>query len=109
MKAASRWPRSYGPKLLAMAAPSAVVSTPQPVDLPAIALGRITFPRPFEMHHRFTLISQLESQLPARLRLAVQRLRNRRRTAHVTEQQNFQLKVSAVTLHMQPVAGPDLA
>src|ERR1019366_2010507 len=51
----------------------------------------------------------LHAQLPARLGLAVESLRNRSRAANVAEQQDFHLKVAAVVGNSQAVSNPDLA
>ena len=59
--------RSFEPRLY---------STPQPLDFTAVALRRLAFPPRFGMRHRLALGRQLEPQLPARLGLAVERLRN---------------------------------
>src|ERR1017187_3049853 len=83
-------------------------STPKPVDFTAIAFRWLAFPQRFEMRHRFALFRQLQPQLPAGLCLTVERLRNRRRAAHLTEDQDLHLKVAAVVLHLQQVAGSDL-
>src|SRR5260370_20845890 len=61
------------------------------------------------MRHGFPFFCQLQAQLPACLRLTVERLRNRRRAAHLTEGQNLHLKVAAVVLHFQKVADADVA
>src|ERR1035438_2544292 len=84
-------------------------SAPQPVDFAAIAFRWLAAPQPFEMRRRLALFRQLQPYLPARLRLTVKRLRNRRRAAHLTESQYLHLKVAAVVLHLQHVAGSDFA
>src|SRR5437016_13050417 len=61
------------------------------------------------MRHRFALFRQLQPQRPALLCLTVERLRNRRRTAHLTEDQDLHLKVATVVLHLQQIADADLA
>src|ERR1017187_10000532 len=61
----------------------------------------------FERRHGFAIFRHLEPQLPALLRLAVERLRYRRRAAYVAETQNLHLKVDAGVPHLQVVAGPD--
>ena len=61
------------------------------------------------MRHGFAFFRQLAPQFPALLRLAVKRLRHRRRAAHLADAQNLELKVAALLLHLQPVAGADLA
>src|SRR5437016_8302708 len=61
------------------------------------------------MRHRFALFRQLQPQLPARLCLTRERLRNRRRTAHLTENQDLHLKVATVVLYLQQIAKADLA
>ncbi len=47
---------------------------------------------------------QLQPRLPARLGLTVERLRDRRGSAHLAEQQHLQLKIAAVVFHPQHVA-----
>ena len=74
----------------------------------AVAFGWLAFPQGFEMRHRFALFRQLQPQLPARLCLTVERLRNCRRAARLAEGQDLHLKVAAVVLHLQQVADPDL-
>src|SRR5437879_5864564 len=61
------------------------------------------------MRYGFTLFCQLEAQLAAGLSLAVERLRNRHRAAHLTEKQNLHLKIAAVVFDSQEVANVDLA
>ena len=61
------------------------------------------------MGHRFPLFRQFHPRLTARLSLPVKCLRNRRRSAHLTESQDFNLKIAAVILYSQQVADPDLA
>src|SRR5260370_35747314 len=61
------------------------------------------------MRHCFALFCQLQAQLPARLRLTVERLRNRRRAAHLTEGQNLHQKIAAIVLHLQKVADANVA
>ena len=81
---------------------------PKLVDFTAIAFRWLAFPERFAMRHGFALFGQFQPQLPARLRLAVERLRNRSRAAHLAEKQDFHLKVAAVVCHSQHVSNPDL-
>src|ERR1022692_4433727 len=84
-------------------------STAEPADFPAIAFRWLAFPGGVVMRHRLALFRQLQPQFPARLRLAVERPRHRRRSAHRTESQDLHLKIAAVVLHAQEIAGADLA
>src|ERR1017187_4135874 len=84
-------------------------SAPEPADFPAIAFRWPAFPKGFRMRHCLALFRQLQPQFPARLRLAIERLRYRRRSAHRAESQDLHLKIAAVVLHSQEVAGADLA
>ena len=108
--------KPYTPKKLAELVTSALDqvsrqsdSASKPVDFTAIAFRWLALPQRFEMRHRFALFRQLEPQLPARVGLAVERLRNRRRAAHLAENQDFHLKIAAIVLHLQQVADADLA
>ncbi len=57
------------------------------------------------MRHGFTLFRQLRPQLPARIRLTIQRLRDRGRASHLAKTRNLHLKVAAVVLVLKQVAG----
>src|ERR1019366_4763887 len=61
------------------------------------------------MWHRFTLLCQFSPQLPAHFCLTVERPRNLRRAAHLTEKYDLHLKLARVVLHLQQVADADLA
>src|SRR5712692_829143 len=60
------------------------------------------------MRHRFALFCQPLPQLAARRCLTVERLCNHCRAAHLTEDQDLNLKVAAVVLHLQQIADSDL-
>ena len=78
-------------------------SAPKTIDLPAIAFR--WFPlTPVELRHRFAIFSSPGARLAACLGFAIQRLRGRSRTAHLTESQNLDLKLAAVVFHPQQVA-----
>src|SRR6266446_8978891 len=79
--------------------------TPQPIDLTAIPLRWPAFQRRFEIWHCSSFFRQLDAQLPARFGFAVERLRNRRRAAHLTQGNDLHLKLAAVVLDLQQVAG----
>jgi hypothetical protein len=83
--------------------------TPKPVEFTAIAFRWSAFTRRLEMGDELAILSQLQPQFPALLFLTVERLRERRRTAHITQQQDPQLEVTGVILHLQHVTDADLA
>ena len=84
-----------------------LLSATKPIEFTAIPLRRFAFPQHFDMGHRFTLFGHFQPQRPARLCLAVERLRNRRRAAHFTENQDLHLKDAARVLDFQQIAGSD--
>ena len=84
-------------------------STTEPIKFAAIAFRWFAFPRRFVMRHRFSFFRQFQPQFPARLRLAIERLRDRCRAAKLAEKENFNLKHAAVVPYLQQVADSNLA
>lgn len=83
-------------------------SAANPFEFPPVAFRRPAFRR-FKMRHRFTLFRPLDPQLAARLRLLIQRLRHRRRPAHLDERQHVHFEFAALVLNRQPVAHMNFA
>src|SRR5690349_18831825 len=76
----------------------------QPPQLPPVAVRRPALARRFEMRRCLTLLRRLPPLLPALLRLPVERLRHRRRSAHLTQLQDLHLKHTALGLDLEHVA-----
>jgi len=83
---------------------SAELDDPSAVAFGGPALGRRvnTLPRP-------ALLDHLHAQFPAGLSFAVEGLSHRGRAAHLAEQQDFHLKIAALSLDLQEVADADVA
>jgi len=63
----------------------------------------------FDARHRPALLGLPQAQLAARLGLAVEGLRHRRRAAQLAEGENLDLEITALVLHVQQVADADIA
>lgn len=81
----------------------------QAIYFTAVAFRRPPLSQCFEPWHRLTRFRQVRPQFLAAVRLAVQRLRNRRRAAHLAEEKNFNLKIAAVVSDLQHVSDPHYA
>ena len=66
------------------------------VNFSAVAFGGFARRRRGEIHSRFALLSDPESQFAARLRFVVERLSYRRRTAYLTQKEDFYLKIATL-------------
>jgi hypothetical protein len=84
-------------------------SSAKPIEPAAVALRWPASLQRFEMRRRLTLLCQLQPQLPARLRLTVERLRDSQRAAHLAELEHLHLKFTSVVSHPQHVADTNLA
>src|SRR6266700_6900979 len=74
---------------------------PELDDLPAVAFRRSARRDRFKLPRCFALRHNLQTQVAARLRFAVERLRNSSRAADLAEQQDLDLKIAAVVGHAQ--------
>ncbi len=81
----------------------------QPSHHPSISLRRPPT-LPGRLIHRQNLpsLGQLNPRSLALLRLAIHRLRHRRRPTHVCQQKHLHHKLPAIVLHLQPIAHPNI-
>src|SRR5690349_5241312 len=84
-------------------------SSPQSVEIAAIAFGRLAFPERLKVRHRFTLLRQFQPRLPALVGFPIEHLCHRGRTTHFAQAEHLHLKITAVVLHLQQVANSNLA
>jgi hypothetical protein len=84
-------------------------SAPEPVNRAAISLRWSALRRSFNPPRRFAFFCQVLAHFTACLSLAVERLSNGGRTAHLAEQQDLDLEVTGLVRHSQQVANADIA
>jgi hypothetical protein len=63
----------------------------------------------FELLHCLSFRGHFEAEIPAGIRLAVERLGNRSRAAYIAEKQDFDMKVAGFVCHSHHVANPNFA
>jgi hypothetical protein len=109
---------------------AAALFTKETTGAPLLPLGEVGFPlcvssklvyfspitfrwstlrRRAKDHPRLALLSSLNSQFAAGFALAIERLRNCRRTTHLAQKQDFQFEISRFCLDVQEVANVYLA
>src|ERR1019366_5632388 len=71
------------------------------INFAAIAFRRSAFGRNLKLPHRLALGCQLGAQLPALIRLAIERLRNRGGAAHLAEEQDLDMEIASGIGHVQ--------
>jgi hypothetical protein len=86
-------------------------SSPAPElnDSPAIAFRWPARRELLELNHSLPLRGCFHAQFSALLRLAVERLRDRRWAAHLAQKQDFHLKIPALICHSQHVSNANFA
>src|SRR6266567_2189351 len=82
-------------------------ATPELDDMAPVAFGRTPFRQYFEFAHRLPLGGHLLPKGAALFCFAIERLRYRGRPAHLTEEQDLDLKIATLIGHAQPVSNSD--
>lgn len=76
-------------------------SAPQSVDFAAVVFRRSARWGNFKLPRRYPLFCQFLAQFPARLGLAIERLRDRGGATYFAEEQDFHLEIASITRHLQ--------
>ena len=81
----------------------------EPCQVPAVAFRWLPFQHPVQMRHRFSLFREPLPSFAAAVGLAVERLRDRRGTAHAAKDQNLDVEFAGIGFYTQHIANVHLA